>query len=61
MSQGQPPRGRTGQKVEDPGTYKCEDNSRWTYNVGDEFRACPSTGKPTVWEKTSEPEHADSR
>jgi len=47
--------------VRESGTYKCEDNTRWTYVAGDEFRACPSTGKPTVWEKTSEPEHADSR
>jgi len=61
VSKGQPPRGRTGEKVTESGTYQCEDRSRWTYQAGEQFRECPSTGKPTVWEKTAEPDHADSR
>lgn len=62
MPKGAPPRGRTGQKVEEPGTYSCnEDRSTWTYLPGDTFGPCPSTGKPAVWEKVEEPDHADSR
>lgn len=62
MPQGPRPRGHTGQKVEEPGTYRCgDDRTTWTYVPGDTFRPCPSTGKATVWEKVEEPDHADSR
>lgn len=61
MSQDQRLRGHTGQRVEESGTYQCEDQTKWSYVVGDTFRACPSTGKSTVWERTTEPDHADSR
>lgn len=50
-------RGHTGQRVEEAGTYKCESGSMWTYIRGDTFRTCPGSGKSTVWEKTSEPDH----
>lgn len=61
MSQDHRPRGHTGQKVEEAGTYQCENHSTFSYVRGDTFRECPSTGKSTVWEKTTEPDHADSR
>lgn len=61
MTQDQRVRGHTGQPVVESGTYQCEDQTRWSYVEGDVFRACPSTGKATVWEKTTEPRHADSR
>jgi hypothetical protein len=61
MSQDNRRRGHTGAKVEEAGTYQCEDRSTFTYVRGDVFRECPSTGKPTVWEKTVEPDHASSR
>lgn len=51
------PRGHTGAKVEEAGTYVCERKSTATYVRGDVFRECPHTGKPTVWVKTFEPEH----
>lgn len=57
MSRGQRPRGHTGQKVEEAGTYRCQDRSYFSYVQGDTFRECPSTGKSTVWEKTDEPDH----
>lgn len=50
-------RGRTGSKVEEAGTYQCEKGDIWTYVRGDVFRECPGTGKKTVWEKASEPDH----
>ncbi len=50
-------RGRTGQKVEEAGTYRCENGETWSYVRGDVFRECPTTGKPTVWEKARDPEH----
>ncbi|HLN64824.1 MAG TPA: hypothetical protein VK464_25140 [Symbiobacteriaceae bacterium] len=51
------PRGHTGAKVDEAGTYRCEKGPTSTYVRGDVFRECPSTGKPTVWVKTFEPEH----
>jgi len=51
------PRGRTGQKVEEAGTYKCEDGQTWSYVRGDTFRACPGSDRDTVWVKTEDPEH----
>jgi hypothetical protein len=53
--------GHTGAKVEEAGTYSCEGGDTWTYVRGDLFRECPSSGKSTVWHKTHEPDHADSR
>ncbi|MFZ5816455.1 MAG: hypothetical protein ACOY93_14330 [Bacillota bacterium] len=57
MSQDHRRRGHTGQKVEEAGTYQCENQTKWSYVRGDVFRECPSTGKSTVWEKTTDPEH----
>lgn len=55
------PRGHTGDKVREAGTYVCEDKSSWSYVPGDTFRECPSTGKPTFWEKSTEPHHPGGR
>lgn len=51
------PRGHTGQPVQEPGTYKCAAGETVSYVPGETFRECPNTGKPTVWEKTHEPDH----
>lgn len=51
-------RGHTGSKVEEAGTYSCEEaKAIGTFVRGDIFPACPATNKPTVWEKTGEPDH----
>lgn len=50
-------RGRTGQEVREAGAYRCEAGESWSYVRGDRFRECPATGRPTVWQKTEEPEH----
>lgn len=51
------PRGHTGDKVEEAGTYACENGTTWSYVRGDRFRECPTSGKPTVWVKTGDPDH----
>ncbi|HWI52928.1 MAG TPA: hypothetical protein VNT01_12390 [Symbiobacteriaceae bacterium] len=52
------PRGHTGAKVEEVGTYRASDSREtWTYVPGDTFREDPKTGKPTVWVKTFETDH----
>lgn len=61
MSDDQRPRGYTGQRVEEAGTYECEDRSTWSYVPGDLFRKCPATGGETVWEKTGEHHPGGSR
>ncbi len=61
MSKDHRRRGHTGDKVEEAGTYQCENQEKWSYVRGDVFRECPSTGKPTMWEKTTDPDHANSR
>lgn len=53
------PKGHTGQKVAEPGTYRCQAGDIWSYVPGDTFRECPSTGRSTVWEKTKEPLEPD--
>lgn len=59
MSSQHGPRGHTGHKVEEAGTYRCEGGDTWSYVPGDLFRECPSTGRPTVWHKTEEPKEPD--
>jgi len=49
--------GHTGQKVMEPGTYRCESGETWTYVRGDTFGECPGTKRSTVWEKSAEPDH----
>lgn len=55
------PRGHTGQRVQEPGTYRCSGGSLQTYVPGDTFMECPSTGRPTDWVKTHEHHPGDSR
>jgi len=51
------PRGRTGERVLEAGTYRCESGETWTYVRGDTFRECPRTHRQTLWEKSHEPDH----
>jgi hypothetical protein len=52
------PRGHTGQKVDEPGTYRsADDGTTWTYVRGDVFRQSPKSGESTVWVKTFEADH----
>lgn len=52
------PRGHTGDRVQETGTYRASDSREtWTYLPGDTFREDPKTGKPTVWVKTFETDH----
>ena len=52
------PRGHTGSKVQEPGTYRAADSGQtWTYVRGDQFVEDPKTHKPTTWVKTFEADH----
>lgn len=53
-------RGRTGEKVEESGAYKCGSGTVWSYSAGQTFRPCPETGEPTMWYKTGEPNEPDA-
>lgn len=55
--EGRGPRGHTGQKVEEAGTYRAVSGRTWSYVRGDQFREDPETGRSTVWSKTEDPDH----
>ena len=42
---------RTGERVTEPGNYVCEAGEKASYGDGDTFRACPATGKETIWSR----------
>ncbi|PTX58923.1 hypothetical protein C8P63_114105 [Melghirimyces profundicolus] len=45
---------RTGERVAEAGNYVSEAGEKAAYREGDEFRACPATGRETNWRREEE-------
>jgi hypothetical protein len=42
---------RTGDRVIEPGAFVCEVGQRRDLREGDEFPACPESGRETTWKR----------